>query len=72
MQRSREVREPTPDLYIEHLVTVFRELWRVLRGIGQVGDVPVDRRIQAESLEDVNDMPAKDVVGRETILGFDA
>lgn len=26
--------EPTPELYLEHIVEVFREVWRVLRGDG--------------------------------------
>lgn len=28
--------EPTPELYVEHLVAVFREVWRVLRSDGTV------------------------------------
>ena len=28
--------EPTPDLYVQHLVEVFREVWRVLRADGTV------------------------------------
>jgi hypothetical protein len=28
--------EPTPDLYVEHLVEVFREVWRVLRVDGTI------------------------------------